>query len=219
MPQLFTVIDVIYLRKIPHSVPRLTNIHSELFSVFREKTTGLSEFFSGFFELAFCLMIGIIKKEVNMTTALSKMQNGNSVPRVGNLVNGLFHDSLQRIFEDNFWNDAPMSTGSVPVNVRETEKQYQIDIVAPGCRKEDFKISINEKLLTVTFSPEKTIDSTDKVSWTRNEYVQLSFSKTFVVDESVDVSNIGATYQDGILRISLAKKQQAKSSAKQIEIK
>ena len=50
-----------------------------------------------------------------MTTALSKMQNGNSVPSVANLVNGLFHDSLQRIFDDNFWNDTPMSTGSAPV--------------------------------------------------------------------------------------------------------
>ena len=154
-----------------------------------------------------------------MTPALSKMQNGNSVPSVGNLINGLFHDSLQRIFDENFWNDTPMSTGGVPVNVRETEKEYQIDIVAPGCRKEDFKVSINEKLLTVSFSPEKTIDSTDKVSWTRNEYVQESFSKIFVVDESVDVNNIAATYQDGILRISLAKNQQAKSSARQIEIK
>ena len=154
-----------------------------------------------------------------MRTAFSKMQNGNSVPSVGNLVNGLFHDSLQRIFEDNFWNDVPMSTGSVPVNVRETQKEYQIDIVAPGCRKEDFKVSINEKLLAVSFSPEKTIDSTDKVSWTRNEYVQGSFSKIFVVDESVDVNNIGAIYEDGILRISLAKNQQAKSSARQIEIK
>ena len=154
-----------------------------------------------------------------MTTTLSKRQNGNAVPNVGNLVSSLFQDTLHRLFEDNFWNDVPLSNGNVPVNIRETATEYQIDVVAPGCRKEDFKISMNEKLLTVSFSPEQTDASNEKVAWTRNEYIQSPFSKSFIVDDSVDVNNISATYHDGILRVSLAKNDRAKSSVRQIEIK
>ena len=154
-----------------------------------------------------------------MTTTLSKRQNGNTVPGLDNLVNSLFQESLQRILGDNFWDDAPVSTGNVPVNVRETDKEYQIDIIAPGCRKEDFKVNISEQLLTVTFSPEQANNTTEKVAWTRNEYVQRSFTKSFMVNDSVDVNNISATYRAGILRVSLAKNEQAKASVKQIEIK
>jgi HSP20 family protein len=153
-----------------------------------------------------------------MTSTLSKRQNGNPIPGVENLVNSLFEDSLQRFFGDNVWNEGPVSTGKVPVNIRETESEYQIDLVAPGCRKEDFKISLDEKLLTVDFSQQ--VDNTsEKVVWRRNEFVQPAFTRTFVIDDSVDTNGTSATYQDGILRISLGKKEQAKSTVKKIEIK
>jgi HSP20 family protein len=153
-----------------------------------------------------------------MTTTISKRQNGNSVPTVENLVNRLFEDNLQRIFGENVWNEHSMSIGTVPVNLRETESEYQIDVIAPGCRKEDFKIDLNEKLLTVTFS--KQLDETnEKLIWTRNEYIQPDFTKNFVVNDTVDVNAIRAIYQDGVLCISLGKNEKAKSTFKQIEIK
>jgi HSP20 family protein len=155
-----------------------------------------------------------------MTTTLSKRQNGNSLSSVDNLINSVFHDGLQRIFTNTLWDEeVPVSSGNVPVNIRETHEQYQIDLVAPGCRKEDFKVTIAEKLLTVSFSPDDADKGTAKVAWTRNEFVLRPFSKNFIVDESVDVNNISASYQSGILRISLAKNEPAKSSIKQIEIK
>lgn len=153
-----------------------------------------------------------------MTTTISKRQNGNSVPGVENLINSLFEDSLQRIFGNNVWNEGPMSNGKVPVNTRETESEYQIDLIAPGCRKEDFKVSLDEKLLTVAFS-QREDEANEKLVWRRNEYVQPAFIRTFIIDDSVDTNNMSATYQDGILRISLGKKEQAKSTVKQIEIK
>jgi HSP20 family protein len=154
-----------------------------------------------------------------MTTTLSQRQNGNSVSGVENIINSVFHDGLKRIFTDTLWEeDVHLSTGHVPVNVRETDKQYEIDLVAPGCRKEDFKVTITEKLLTVSFSPGDNNNGTGKVAWTRNEFVLGSFSKNFIVDNSVDVNNISATYENGILRISLAKNE-PKSSVKHLEIK
>jgi HSP20 family protein len=111
-----------------------------------------------------------------------------------------------------------MSTGSVPVNISETEHQYQIDLIAPGCRKEDFKIDLNEKLLTVTFS-QPVNQTNERVLWTRSEYIPPAFARNFVINDAVDVNNISANYQDGILRISLGKNESAKSMVKQIEVK
>ena len=152
-----------------------------------------------------------------MTTTFTKRQNGNAVPTVENLINNLFEDGLQRIFSDNVLSDTPILMGRVPANIRETDKEYEIDIVAPGCRRENFKVDMNDKLLTIAYSPEQT-DANEKVAWTRNEYIPTAFSKSFTVDDSVDVNNISASYRDGILRIALAKNELAKTSRK-IEIK
>jgi len=152
-----------------------------------------------------------------MTTTFSKRQNGNSVPTVENLINSLFEDGVQRIFSDNLLSDTPILMGRVPANIRETDKEYEIDIVAPGCRRENFTVNMNDKLLTVSYSPEQP-DANEKVAWTRNEYIPTAFSKSFTVDDSVDVNNISASYRDGILRIALAKNERATSSRK-IEIK
>ena len=153
-----------------------------------------------------------------MTTTLSKIENGNSLSSVDSLLKSVFQDGFHRILSDTFWNeDLPFVTAHVPVNVRETDKEYQIDLVAPGCRKEDFKVNITEKLLTVSFSPDN--NGTEKIAWTRNEFVMSPFNKNFIVDGSVDVNNISATYQNGILRICLAKNEPAKSAVKQIEVK
>lgn len=155
-----------------------------------------------------------------MITTLSKKQNGNSLSSVDSLFNSVFHDGLQRMFSDTFWDeDVSLMAGHIPVNIRETDKEYQIDLVAPGCRKEDFKVNIEEKLLTVSYSPDHSDNGTKKVAWTRNEFVLRPFSKNFIVDESVDVNNITATYENGILHISLAKNEPAKSPVKQIEVK
>ena len=160
----------------------------------------------------------IKNKEVLMTTTVSKRQNGNSVPTVENFVNRLFEDGFQSMFSDNLWNEGSLSTASVPVNISETEQQYQINLVAPGCRKEDFKIDLNEKLLTVTFTPPVN-QTNEKVLWTRSEFIQAAFTRNFVINDTVDINNIIANYQDGILRISLGKNESAKSTVKQIEVK
>lgn len=64
----------------------------------------------------------------------------------------IFRNNLRRFFDDNFWDtDTPLTVGTVPVNVRETNLQYEMDVVAPGCRKEAFSINVNDKVLTVSF--------------------------------------------------------------------
>ena len=154
-------------------------------------------------------------------TTIAKRQNGNQPATFGNVVDDIFENSLKHFFDDNFW-DAGRSFSrnvNVPVNVRETEDRYELDVIAPGCKKEDFKISINDNMLTVSFTQaNQQQDQDQKHKWVRNEFVQRSFSRSFTLDDTVDVNNISASYADGILRLSMAKNEKAKSISRNIEI-
>jgi len=156
-----------------------------------------------------------------MTTAIAKRQNGNPSVNFENVVDSLFQNTLRRFFDDNFWEtDTPLAAGKVPVNVRETEQHYEMDVIAPGCSKEDFSVNINDNLLTVSFQhKEEKQERIQQEGWVRNEYLQQSFNRTFTLDDTVDINKIHATYTDGILRLILPKNEKAKKLSRNIEIK
>jgi HSP20 family protein len=181
-------------------------------------------FFSFPFHLALNLIsffLNLKTKEVCMTAAIAKRQNGNPSGNFGNLVDNIFQNSLRRFFDDNFWDtDAHLTTGRVPVNVRETDQHYELDVIAPGCRKEDFNLQVNDNALTITFTrKEENKEQNEKTGWVRNEYTLPSFSRSFTLDETVDVNKIDATYTDGILRLKLPKNEKARKVSRHIEIK
>jgi HSP20 family protein len=155
-----------------------------------------------------------------MTNAIAKRENGNSYASFGNVVDNIFQNSLRRFFDDNYWEtENPMTTGSVPVNIRETDQQYELDVIAPGCKKEDFKISVEDNLLTISMNRnEEHKEQNQKSGWTRNEFIQRSFTRSFKLEDSVDVNNISAHYSDGILRISLGKSEKAKKFIRNIDV-
>ena len=155
-----------------------------------------------------------------MTNAIAKKENGNSYATFGNVVDNIFQNSLRRFFDDNFLEpDTHLTAGSVPVNIRETDGQYELDVIAPGCRKEDFKISVEDNLLTVSMERNEEHKEQDpKIGWVRNEYTQRSFSRSFMLQDTVDLNNITATYNDGILRLSLGKTEKAKKVSRKIDV-
>jgi HSP20 family protein len=161
------------------------------------------------------------KKEVYMTSAIAKRQNGNPSVAFGSVVDNIFQNTLRRFLDDNFWDtDAPLTRGSVPVNVRETNLQYEMDVIVPGCRKEDFAINVENNILTISFENKgEQKEQNEKAGWVRNEYVQQSFTRSFTMDDTVDVSKITATYRDGILQLILPKNEKAQKWVKNIEIK
>jgi HSP20 family protein len=155
-----------------------------------------------------------------MTTTIAKKQNGNPSVTFGNVVDNIFQNSLRRFFDDQLWDAGPYTTGSVPVNVRETDQQYEMDVIAPGCRKEDFMINVNDNILSISFEhQEQNREENEKTGWVRNEYAKRSFSRSFTLDETVDVSKINATYTDGILQLILPKTEKAIKPSRVIEIK
>ena len=155
-----------------------------------------------------------------MKTTIAKRQNDLPSVSFGNVVDNIFQNSLRHFFDDNFWNgEGRLTTQTVPVNVRETENQFELDVIAPGCKKEDFNLGIDDNMLTISFESKTENENSPKAGWVRNEYVQRSFSRTFTLDDSVDVNNINATYADGILHVTLGKNEKAKKVTKKIEIK
>lgn len=154
-----------------------------------------------------------------MTTA---MQKTNGTPRYGleNLVDNIFSNSMRRFFDGNLWDiDKGLNKGSVPVNVRETEHQYEVDVIAPGCRKEDFSIQVLANELTISLNlNEGKEEKEENAGWVRNEYIQRSFSRSFTLDETVNTAKITARYNNGILQVVLPKSEKAKPVSIAIDV-
>jgi len=111
----------------------------------------------------------------------------------------------------------PNTRGFVPVNITEKENEYQIEVVAPGFEKTDFKISLDQQILTI--SVDKTEDATATANKTiRKEFRTRSFKRTFTVDDKVDTDKIEAKYVNGILIVTIQKKETIKTASKDIEV-
>jgi HSP20 family protein len=132
----------------------------------------------------------------------------------------LFDDFFTKDFFD--WNDknfARLGSTLPSVNLKETDKHYVIELAAPGMKKEDFKVEMHNGILTV--SAETKEEKEDKnEDFLRREFSYSSFSRSFSVPENVMEDKIEASYADGLLKISLTKKEaKAIKSAKAIEVK
>lgn len=124
---------------------------------------------------------------------------------------GLVED-MNRFFYDDNW-----SNTTAPVNIKETEGAYELHVVAPGLSKEDFKLSVEDNVLKVTFEhKEENKEQTDK--WLRNEYHFRSFKRSFTLSDKVNADAITAKYNDGILNINVPKKEAAEKSTKDITV-
>lgn len=153
-------------------------------------------------------------------TNVLKRNNGQQPFTFSNVIDDIFQNNLRHFFDETPWDIEGSSKTGVPVNIRETEENYELDVVAPGCKKEDFKIDIEGNVLTVSYNNIRENEDKDSgQKWMRNEFVQRSFKRSFTLDESVDVNNISASYIDGILHLSMAKNEKAKILARTIEVK
>lgn len=134
------------------------------------------------------------------------------------LLEDIFNGNGNRFFRDDARQDEWVRNAhQVPVNVKESEAEYRLAVVAPGIAKEDFKLQINDKALTISFE-QKEAEEKDETKWLRKEYDVRSFKRTFTLGEKVDADKITATYQNGILELSLPKKEAAIATNKVIDI-
>lgn len=144
------------------------------------------------------------------------MRNPNQfAPRTfGGLVENLFSSNLNRYFDDNFrdnWIKSPS------VNIKEGDNHYLLELAAPGAQKEDFKLNVNDKTLTVSYEHKEEVKNENE-KWIRNEFKVNSFKRSFTIGDMIDAEKINAKYENGILNVVLPKKENAIATKKDIEI-
>jgi HSP20 family protein len=137
------------------------------------------------------------------------------VERNFNNVVDTFFNQFPSLFRDDF--ATPEFKPFAPVNVKEVENGYLLEVVAPGLEKDAFKIDLDKNLLTVS-AEKKNEDESKTEKQLRREYSFKSFKRSFTLDENIDAENIDAKYVNGVLTISLSKKAEMKPAVKQITI-
>ncbi|HWD87176.1 MAG TPA: Hsp20/alpha crystallin family protein [Mucilaginibacter sp.] len=128
-----------------------------------------------------------------------------------------FNDVFDSIFNDTFFNDR-MVTRVPAANISETEDHYHVELAAPGLKKEDFKISLDRNVLHISVEQQAENNDVQK-NYSKREYSYSSFVRSFTLPDGTNAEDIEAAYTDGILRIDIAKRDEAKAVRRQIEIK
>ncbi len=133
-----------------------------------------------------------------------------------------FPDLLNRFFENELegFTKRNFSNATLPsVNIKESEDGFEVEMAAPGFDKGDFKIEVNENVLTISSEVKAENEEKEGEVYTKKEFSYQSFTRSFTLPEMVDEDNISAKYENGILRISIPKKEEAKPKpVKQIEV-
>jgi len=143
---------------------------------------------------------------------LVKFNNGHK-----NAVNPWFSDVFDSLINDSVLNDR-FVTKTPAVNIAETENEFHIELAVPGLKKEDFKISLDKNVLSV--STEKKAENVEEgKKYSKREYTYSSFVRSFTLPESADQSKIAAEYTDGILKLNVTKKEEAKFQTREIAVK
>ena len=143
-------------------------------------------------------------------------RNFGTMPQTfGGLLEGFLENGLPHVKTD-FW-----YTSGTPVNIQETDSAYELHVVAPGLSKEDFKISLDKNILSIAYDKkeESQEPAAEKAAkWLKNEYHFRSFKRSFTLNEKVDTAGINAKYNDGILYVTLPKKEVSETTTQTINV-
>lgn len=157
-------------------------------------------------------------------SSLAKVSNNEGLTRTNpnrssnlpmwSLIDDIFNGGLPSVFSQNF-----NSGISLPmVNIKETADAYFVEMAAPGLKKSDFHIDLDNQILSISTEMEYGNEQNEE-NYTRREFGYSSFKRSFTLPETVDDGKIKAEYNEGILNIHLPKKEEAKQKpARSIKI-
>jgi len=124
------------------------------------------------------------------------------------------HNPIDRLFRNDFidiWNGDNIMT--VPsINVREEKNNYKVEMAAPGLKKEDFNINVEDNVLTISSEKESGAIEGESENFSRREYNYSSFSRSITLPDNSDSEKIAAKYTDGILNLTIPKKASSESN-------
>lgn len=140
--------------------------------------------------------MNLIKRNANQQSGLSRM-----------FFDDVFGRELFNWENNNF---STTSTTLPSVNIKETADHYEVEVAAPGLDKNDFKVTLDGNLLTIS-SEKENKQTFEQENFTRREFSYQSFQRSFELPKNVvDEENISARYENGLLYLSIPKKEEAK---------
>ena len=126
----------------------------------------------------------------------SKRKSTGLFPSFSNMIEDFFRD------DDGFFRNWTERQNLPAVNVKETDKFYMLEVAAPGMKKDDFKVEIDNGVLTIS-SENKTESEEKDDNYMRREFSCSSFSRSFWLPENIKEEDIKAEYKDGVLMVSV----------------
>ena len=139
-----------------------------------------------------------------------------------------YRNQLPDIFEKFFGDDMDLwskrnyssTNTTIPaVNIKENDKGFVVELAAPGLKKEDFHIELDDNVLKVYSEKEEESEVKEGEEVLKKEFSYQSFVRSFTLPETIDKNKIKASYKDGILKVDIPKKDVSKpKSKKQIKI-
>ena len=134
-----------------------------------------------------------------------------SLVRFSNQYPSLFDHFLNNdLFNWSNSNYSDTNTTLPSVNIKEDNVGYDVEVAAPGFGKEDFKIELNNNILTISSEKQEENETKEGQMFTRREFSYQSFNRSFTLPNTVESDKITAKYDNGILKISIPKKEEAK---------
>ncbi len=130
-------------------------------------------------------------------------------------IDDIFGRDLENMFSERTGLNVPA------VNLVEGDDEFRIEVAAPGLEKDDFKVDLDNNVLTISSEKEEKDEEKDKEDKVvRCEFNYTKFSRSFTLPDGANEENIKANHKDGVLYVHIPKKEEAKQKPpKQIEIK
>ncbi|WP_291911192.1 Hsp20/alpha crystallin family protein [Chitinophaga sp. CB10] len=135
---------------------------------------------------------------------------------INGIVGDIFNNSWNKIAKDDFLT-SDFFTAQPPVNITENKEGFVLDVVAPGFSKEDFKINTDAKTITIS-AEKKAEEKNESDKQVRREFTFKSFKRSFTISDVIDTAKIVAKYDNGVLKITLPKKENAQDTPKSIVV-
>lgn len=144
--------------------------------------------------------------------------------------NGNLYNTFPSLFNDDFFtrdlfnwglsNNSNTGTTIPAVNIKETPNSFEVEMAAPGMKKNDFRIELDSNVLTITSEKQMAPEQREGERYSCKEFSYQSFQRTFTLPkEVVDDDKIEARYENGVLHLVIPKKEEAKQKpARTIEI-
>ncbi|MFA5713018.1 MAG: Hsp20/alpha crystallin family protein [Bacteroidales bacterium] len=138
---------------------------------------------------------------------MTLIRRRENLPLWAGVFNDIFRDDIGSWLPRNYSNE----NATLPsVNMKESDDAFELEMAAPGMKREDFEIKLDKGVLSISSEKREESSQEESDNYTRREFSYQAFCRSFSLPTSADIDKIGAKYVDGILTINIPKLEEAK---------